>query len=428
MEFLLLEDRQLASSLTIETADLLRHLDIIKKDNVERVYFCGTLVTNKRVLIFLPRNSLTSISNSDITPPKLASNILLALHKYRSSTSVGSGESPEDQPSGLDILADIVWLLKDYISNGIYSTKIRKQSFNNGKTNWNRTIRNEFPFPGNAGAPVYLNLHSEKTILNEQNAVSLIHAEVIKKLDNLFSWIITGDATIKTSSDIEYMPVISDSSEKKSALLKRELSSTYSDRETRLLNCLINYIDNSSEGFTGDYLIGVRVFQGVWEEMLRATLPSVKSINHLLPKPALYLRDSNDVLLTKGMLTDIVSFVDSDVSVIDAKYYRAEGAGDSPGWADIVKQLFYAKAIQSLGLGLNISNWFAFPGKHEAITEGPIKAIGMIDPTNRLLLNADFEPIGCAYFCPIEIISRYNANSKFSTSEVSALYHPPNTN
>jgi len=426
MEFLLLEDRQLASSLPTSTADLLRDLGVLKKHNVERIYFCGTLVTNKKVFIFLPRNSLASIKNPAGIAPSLASALLMALHKYRSSSSIGSGETSDDEPSGLDILSDIVWLLNDYISQGIYSIKTRKQSLNHGNINWNRTIKKEPPFPGHTGMPVYLNLHTEKTIHNEQNPISLIHAEVIKALDHMFCWVITGNSEIKISSDIAYMPAITDSPEKKSAQLKKELASTYSDRETRLINCLINYIDNSSDGFSGEYLIGVRAFQGVWEEMLRATLPGVKPVNQLLPKPALYLRGSSGALQTKGMLTDIVSFVNLDASVIDAKYYRAEGIGDSPGWSDIVKQLFYVKAIQSLDLGLNIYNWFVFPGKHDEITGGPITAVGMVDRTNRRPLDQEFPPIGCAYFCPLEVIRKYTANAKFSVHEVAGLFTTPN--
>lgn len=425
MDFLLFEDRQLANTLDITTVELLQRLDIIKKDNVERVHYCGVLVTNAKTLLFLPRNSFSSIDSSCFSPPALARKLVLALHKYRSSKFIGSS-GDINETLGLDILSDIIWLLHDYINNGIYSAKIKKKNFNQGNINWKKTIRKEIPFMGVEGVPVYLKLHSEKTKFNEQNNISLIHAEVIKALDVMFSWIITGDESIRISSDIDYIPNLCETLEYKCMVLKKELASTYSDRETKLLSSLISYLSNSSEGLKGDYIIGVKSFQGVWEEMLRVTLPNVKPINHLLPKPALYMRGSNNFIQTRGMLTDIVSFVGSSVSIIDAKYYRAEGFNDSPGWSDIVKQLYYAKAIQSLDDQLKISNWFAFPGKHESINDGPIKAIGLIDPKSQLALNDEFPSIGCAYFCPIDILNRYTNNLTFSISEIEILHQPPN--
>ena len=60
-----------------------------------------------------------------------------------------------------------------------------------------------------------------------------------------------------------------------------------------------------------------------------------------------------------------------DLTVVDAKYYRAQGLDSAPGWPDLVKQFFYARALKAYCPEPTVNNAFVFPG------QGPLKSAHM---------------------------------------------------
>lgn len=425
MDFILIEDREPVSNLTHDTASLLRRLGLIKKIKVERIHFCGVIIADGRVFIFAPRNSLKSANLNSFQNTQFAALILRILNKYHSiqNSSVSGGLELEEGKEGLGLLSSILRMLNDYAANGLYTTSVKVRDINTGRINWSRTIGRETPYVGAGGSPVYLRLHSDRIRFNEQSPITLIHSEVIKELDRSFCWVITEDASIRIAPELESIPSSGLPIDAKIYHLKKELSLVYADREISLLNSLIDYLEAKEKGAEGEYLIGVRSFQNIWEEMLRCTIPGVININSSLPKPALYFKLSDNPILTKGMVTDIVSKREDVVSVLDAKYYKAETVDDSPGWSDIVKQLFYAKSLKIIFPDLLIANWFLFPGYQTEIDDGPISTIAIMDIVGNEPLVETFPPIGCSYFCPIDVMNKYVSLKKYSFEEVSALYN-----
>lgn len=424
MEFYLLEDREPAFNLNANTAITLRNLGLLKKTNIERVHFCGVVVTDGKIFVVAPRNSLKSKRLTNFHNSQIAALILRMLDKYHtfSISALRGGSEPDDGEEGLSILSNILSLLNDYAANGLYTTSIKSHEVNSGKINWNRTISRETPYSGVGGAPVYMRLHSERLRFGTQSPVTLIHSEIIKALDHSFCWAVTGDASIRVAADLDVMPLSPLPHDAKISLLKKELNLVYADRDIKLLRALINYLESKNQGTDGEFLIGVRFFQNVWEEMLRCTIPSVININSYLPKPAIYLKGQKKPILAKGMITDIVSKNDDIISVIDAKYYKAETAKDSPGWADIVKQFYYAKSLEEIFPDSKITSWFAFPGDQPNISDGPVSKIAVININNDKPIVKDFPPIGCSYFCPIDVMQRYASSRKYYVNEVLAIY------
>jgi LlaJI restriction endonuclease len=424
MEFSLLVDREPTFPLDDDIVAKLRKFEVIKKTNIDRIHFCGVIITRETVFALVPRNFKKSKRLTNLRISQIAALILRVLNKYNTfpTSALGGSFEPEDDKEGLGILSSILWLLNDYATHGLYTTSIKSREFNSGKVNWSRTISRETPYAGIGGSPIYMRLHSERLKFGEQSPVTLIHAEIIKEFDRAFCWVVTGDPAIRVASELDFVPQSSQHTVAKVYLLRKELASTYADREIRLLNTLINYLESKNQGTEGEYLIGVRTFQNVWEKMLRDTIPGVINVNASLPKPAVYLKGKEKPISTRGMITDIVSRNHNTISIIDAKYYRAESPEDSPGWADIVKQLFYAKALHQIFPDHKITNWFIFPGDHPAINEGPISNVAVINTEDGTPLEKEFPSIGCAYFCPMDVMQRYASSMKYSFSEIYPLY------
>ncbi len=424
MNFSLFEDRIAASKLDLKIRKILREHGATKTGNIERVHFCGIIVNNNEVTIFAPRNSLST----NPEPVYTAALILNTLNKYNSSSIPGSNDDLDDQDEqeGIDTLTKIIWLLNDYTKYGLYTTSLKSREVNTGKTNWNRTINKETPFPGANGTPTYLRLHSERIKYGEQSLISLIHAEVIRELDLSFCWTITGGSKTRISPELDFVNPCYLNLEQKLHALKKELSITFKDRETQLLLALIGYLESNQSKDKGKFIIGSKTFHNVWESMLRSTLPQVINVNSELPKPALHFQHGGKPALAKGMLTDIVIKNENTLSIIDAKYYKGETPTDSPGWSDIVKQFFYEKALSKIYPTQSILNWFAFPGSQETIISGPIKYITMQDKKSGENLNEEFRPINCAYFCPINTMEKYANSSRFKQSEVNELFNNNN--
>jgi hypothetical protein len=423
MELVLLEDRDLTVGLDPILARQLQSLGIVESRTVDRIFFCGVAVVDHRILVIVPRNLKRSVATKGLPTAQIASLILRVLDRYHSSSnsSLRADSEYDDSNESLDSLSRILWLLNDFARNGLYSTSIKIREFDCGKINWNRTIRKEIPYVGIGGSPIYMRFHSERLRYDEQSPISLIHADVIRELDHLFSWAITGDTATRIAADLDSIPMSPHSRDSRIGLLRRELGATFADRKIRLLNSLIGFLESRHGARGGEYVVGTRSFQNVWEDMLRCTIPNVQKLNHLLPKPGIALRGKEKAVLARGMITDLVSRRENVMCVIDAKYYNAESVGDSPGWADIVKQFYYARAVHEVFPNKEITNWFAFPGEAPALNEGPLTSIALIDIQSGQALE-DFPPIGCAYFCPVDVMSKYVSSTRYSHSDLSALY------
>lgn len=420
MNFTLLEDRQNISSLDEDSKALFQRLGLVKAGTISRIHFCGVFVSNNTAYVFLPRNTTHMAEGL----PAVAGLLLRVLDRYSTGSEnvLTGGASVDAEVPGLGLLSGILWLLNDYATHGLFSTTAKTREINKGKVNWVRTFLKEPPLIGLGGTPVYSRLHTDRVRYGEQSPVTLIHAEIIRQLDKSFCWAISGDTEVRIAPALDTVPASNMAKDTKLYELRKALSWAYSDRQIKLLNALISHLQNDYSGASGEYLIGVKSFEGVWEEMLRKTLPGVININNKLPKPAYYLKGEAAPSLSKGMLTDIVVKQGQKVSVIDAKYYRGHSAQDSPGWADMVKQFFYAKSLSITMPECEIANWFAFPGDMKKIDDGPIASAVVLDLDDMTPLEKEYPPIGCSYFNPLEVMKRYSSTKKYGIDEVAILF------
>jgi hypothetical protein len=195
--------------------------------------------------------------------------------------------------------------------------------------------------------------------------------------------------------------------------LDRELSLSYSDRDINLISALRRYLERSV-GKDDSLLVGTLNFHHVWEAMIDQCLPSVISVNNKLPVP-FYRCDENYIpVAQKGQRTDTVIKNEdgTHMAVVDAKYYRAQDPSSAPGWPDIVKQLFYKTAVESVvPKTTKVSLHFVFPGYKQTLdsahigsrTSGPVK----IKPES-----GDYPDIYCHYCDPVKLMESYVSGVK----------------
>lgn len=389
------------------------------------VSFCGLIATEKHFYLFLPRQVNVELADTPDKKADCAILVMKTVEKYHTSHSTGTYNDSEEQGElNLGVLSIAKELLEDYMLNGLYIHKETKKHNSLGRINWKQTISKKHPFKGKSGVPVYPEVHSHITHYKTDSAIALIQAEVIRELDDHFSWWITGKADSKISQDLYDHKILGWSLEEKKRHLRNELQNLYSDREIRLLKHLLLYLESNRGVVDGHLVTGIKKFHFVWEEMLRKTLPNVINLNQQLPAP-FYMDSDGKSESGRGMITDIIMSKDNITIVADAKYYHARSHSSAPGWSDLVKQFFYAKAIQCIRPEHSVKNLFIFPGREDEYGEGPLQRVQMMSPEKELSFDDEFLPIDCFYAPPAVVMRTYTKNKNLE--DLSILFkkkHP----
>ncbi|MBC7003525.1 LlaJI family restriction endonuclease [Photobacterium sp. BZF1] len=403
-------DRLPVSLLPPALKQQMQNLYLLSNDE-KRVSFCGVVMADDGAHVFLPRNSDIPDKGSR-AGFRVASALMKAIRRYsedRSSKLYAHDEG--DGSIGSRRLGLISDLLEDYCNNGLYSQRLSERVMNMGKPDWRRTISREVPFPGKGG-PVYLDVHGTRRRYVSDCEIARIHASVIRELDAAYGWMVTGsDASV--ALDILNVPPPKGKVAAQLRAIDSELISVYSERDIRLLKLLGEYLRcEHGNKETSSAVIGMRHFHGMWEHMLDKSLLWNFPVNRLLSVPAYRFDDGSiKVAASKGQRTDtVLRLPGSDTfAVVDAKYYGAQGLDSAPGWPDLVKQFFYAKALQVYCPGASVSNAFVFPGK------GPLTSAHMLNRSTKETEDASYPPIKCLYLDPAELVEHYITGKKLHT-------------
>ena len=377
----------------------------------DTVSFCGFVASGDEVFAFLPRG--TPLPDGELGVVKLATLLARCIDLYvRQGTATKiAGDSRNEGVEGKDQLAIIRELLDDYRLNGLYVTTSRRRTINAGKTDWKRTISRVMPFPDKCAIPVYPVLLGTSSMHNVNSIVAKIHASVIARLDRMFGWWVTGQANGRVAPDISESDGLLGRREYCLSILRRELSSVYADRNLRLLANLIWYLQDGTTEGTSPVVIGLRDFHWAWERMLGEIVGFRSDLGSELPLPVYYYVDGNRVVAAnKAMRTDIIVERRSNKTavVVDAKYYAALSADNAPGWPDLVKQFFYAKALRAIKPGWKIGNVFVFPG-----VEGKLLRAAVESMDGKFVHAQEFPWIRCMYANPAMVMHHYAGRTKW---------------
>ena len=404
-------DRSPAESLSKELLLDLNFRGLISDSGINKVSFCGLIMADGCINVFLPRASdYQHLSEKEQI--SIAATTIRAVEKYGKEKNTRVDFKDElDGSFGLSHLSLIRKLLDDFRLYGIYSRRKVIKKINSSRPDWKRTIAKSSFFQGVGGAPIYLDIHSTQKRYFTDNEVSSIHAKVIGLLDKDFSWIISGRVGLIAPELNDYPSPVSNAHHQ-IYILKKELHQTYAERDIKLLKDLINYLENYSGRQLSNFTAGVRDFHFVWEHMLRQVLENKVELNNQLPAPA-YIDIEGKVITAnqRSMRTDIIleDVSTSIVAVVDAKYYAATSPENAPSWPDLVKQFFYAKALKLIRPQSSVRNYFIFPNKNRYLVQARLRDRFY---NHDQFYDDEFAPVDCIYVCPLEVLRNYTAGKK----------------
>lgn len=402
-------DRSPINGLPASIADFILGQGLLSSINGLRVSFCGLVSYQEENYFFFPRQS--DIEKIKLAPEQDIALLMQALFKFAqySKTQVSSPEDGADE-TGFEKLEMFKYLINDFQQHGIFKNEEVLLRKNSGKTDWKKTINRSVSFPDSSGRPVYLDVYGkQRTSTNSE--ITRIHAGILKQVYKNYGFIFTGKNRVPYS--LKQYGETSLSTDAQISVLKNEIRNHFADRQTLLLKTLIEYLEAYKGNEQKNQIIGVTRFHVAWEHMLSKCLDNVIDINSRLPKPVFIKPDGTAIPAKKsGMRTDIV-IEDKEgkkLTILDAKYYEATTVENAPGWADLVKQFFYEKAISIMPefSGYQFENALIFPGQHKAFEE-----IHMQNQQTGASLDTVFPSIKCIYLDPMRVIKTYKESTRF---------------
>lgn len=339
--------------LKIEVSHELFQAGYCIQDDKNNIIFkiTGIVFDESNVLIVFPKSY--KISNNEELLKRHVKLLLKVFRKYNNSNKLTVEET--------DLLGGIgnykhyysfLWLLKDYKEHGIINFFTYEYSLNNGKRiNWSRTIKQTHPIISN-GNPIYTNFIKKRVITNNSNLIRQIHLYALNQSQSLFGWLYN----IPSNHEIYQATKLPYSVDVCIAYLNRELNSSFTDRNVKLIQTLKEFlIGNSKQRYQGKVkAIATKYFYNIWEHMINSIIGDVEK-DYIIPKP--YWNISGERKSSK-QIPDTIFEVSNTIYIVDAKYYDTEKT--IPGWPDLVKQFFYANTM-ILDSQKKIENLFLFP-------------------------------------------------------------------
>lgn len=250
-----------------------------------------------------------------------------------------SGDYKADS-NGLPV-DSFLWVLNDYIINGLYSDhEIIYEQNQKGKINWKRTFKTNFLISHNS--LVYLNPVVEKNS-NIKNILTEIHSVCIDKSIDIIGPLYSGISKVNmvniTKSRLKYYVQI----------IEKEMLNSFDDRKKMLLyhmkRILQEQIDNGNNPIR-DY--GIRHFESVWEYIVN-NIYGDDDISKYYPTTEYYI-NGKDKYIPSRLRPDTIFICENTFYIIDSKYYKFGVTGmnkDLPNSDSIQKQITYGQFINS---------------------------------------------------------------------------------
>lgn len=400
------EDRMPYASLARQNsslAEILRDRNIFE-DKTNRVHFCGMAhADNDEAALFVPRRA------SSEGPKDLARLTMRVISKYGNQTKTRQGINREEGDNS-DLVALVTELTEDFRKYGIYSERARIKNRNSGKPDWGRTISSEMAYRTQSGNVIYTDIRTTRSQDTYDNPLSRIQGAVLRSILNLHGWWL--DPMPNRVNELSYFPDPQIPEALWRSSLKRLLPTLYDNRALTLTHNLLRWLERNDGKRVGTKFFGIKDFSLVWEQMLRCVLPNVEEgWNSKLPITG-YLKDPSNPKpeMTSYMMTDMVVRTEKGLGIIDAKYYHAGPSGGLPSGPDIIKQIFYQQALESITDNIHIDNAFIFPTNDAAPEAWKGAGIFMRDKT----VATDFPPIKVFYVEIATVMQAYITNQKIN--------------
>lgn len=364
--------------------------------------FVGVLTIDGRVLKCYPKYLLEEV-NAKVELKK----VLSVLEKYNSKEQIIRMYNETNDGSTFNLLALILFLIKDYYEHGAYTnTQVIIESNGSGDILWDKTINETFTLISN-NRPYYPELLTNKRVNDDFDYFKRLYDCVITKCSKELE-----DADLLDLFDLLGVDLsdeeIDDFGEKEYILerILKELNVQFNTRKQLILKTIYTYI---SHGGTLDdmdcfSMFGTNSFNLVWEKVCAevmnnqlnkplGTLSLPVSLNaaynkndlliSLIEKPTWYGKNANGNFVDKKskdtLIPDLISIHKSNNNysfiIFDAKYYNIQIEVEKPlrgqpGIESITKQylyqLAYKKFVEDHKI-TDIKNCFLMPVYGDAI-------------------------------------------------------------
>lgn len=331
--------------------------------------FVGIKIENDLPIVTFPYginvDVLTNETNNELAKTKIINQHILKLTKtihhannyYKNQVKIKDGfKVIEGFP-----LYDFLWILNDYVDNGLFKTKEKRHIKNSqGKVDWKKTIQGSFTISNNN--VVFNNLVHQQNI-NVDNLITNIHSYCVNEANKLCGWFF---GNINTPENHQLIV------DKKTAVnaLKNRLVNVFDDRTKLLLTRLINVLSDSysNDPTNNVYEYGTHYYANVWEIIIDKIFNNV-DIRQFYPSAKYYMRDGEELSASSKLRPDTMVIREGYALVIDSKYYKYGITADTfdlPPTSDIQKQTVYGEYVDSIipkiyGARKNIYNAFIIP-------------------------------------------------------------------
>ncbi|USK29916.1 LlaJI family restriction endonuclease [Bacillus sp. CMF21] len=329
-----------------------RGLCVIEKKSIV-FKFTGIIYDKGNLIIVFPKGY--TLPNDSESLKEHIKILIKSLIRYKNSNKKVD-EYEEDLLGGLGnskSFSAAMWLIRDYIENGIISFSTEKHKLNKGKKiNWSRTIKQTHPIVS-SGSPFYIDLIKRNNEKNVSNLIRQIHLFTINKCKEMLGWLYE----FSLDDEVQQTKSLPSNIEICLNYLNREMNNTFVDRNIELLKNIKEFLQGSEKVNSRSEIVTLATpyFYNIWEYMIFTIFSD--EMKYILPKP--YWKINNQTKYTKQIPDTI--FIKGNISyIIDAKYYNVEQ--NLPGWPDLVKQFFYANTYRNtLDNKGRIENIFFFP-------------------------------------------------------------------
>lgn len=396
-----------------------------KEDRLFHFQFVGILIVKDKVMFCMPKYA----KNSD--KKTIVKQLLSLFGEYGKREKLDEDELESigsiDSNNTYNMLSVLIFLLNDYLENGLYSNEKNICVLNGeDEINWLKTIDELQPLI-NEGEPVYLECFTNFTENDEENYFRQLHRYILnestRKLNELGLIEFLGFESINFEIDADTLGT----PESILSRISNELNVQFVNRKQLLLKAMASFISNEkmeSDNFTINFY-GTRRFHVVWEKTCGYILDNkYDTVKKLIAQPR-WTTLNGKVHKAATLIPDIISITKDSFIISDAKYYSIKLTNDklegNPGVEDVTKQYLYQLAfdeyIKIKGFVV-IKNMLLFPSDLEEI-----KKLGTV--TIKFLKDLGLEDITLLLMPANRVFELYTNSKKINIKKFLSLQVEP---
>lgn len=383
--------------------------------------FVGVIVVAGRALKCYPKYLLHTEE-----PRQELKQVLKVLEKYNSKEQIVRMFNDSSESSSFNLLAVLLFLIKDYYENGVYSnTEDIIESNGFGEILWDKTINETFTLLSH-NRPYYIDLQTKKRVTNDFDYFQRLHECILTKASKEMR-----DADLLELFEITEIDltdeVLDDFGDKEYILyrIEKELSTQFNTRKQLVLKTIYAYIAHSGSLYDTECLslFGTNSFNLVWESVcadvmdnqlhtrlgalrlpvaLKPEYDSNTKLIDLIEKPfwSVTGKTANDTLIP-----DLVSITGEQFIIFDAKYYNAQlepgvAPKGQPGIESVTKQYLYQLAYQGFIVDHNfkdVKNCFLMPTENKEVEDRGEASMEMLSGLGLQSIKVRFVPATMVY-------------------------------